>query len=68
MPKNGSNICTTSPSIALLICPFTCGLCNRPGVSGICPDESDNCAAIFRLDPIRIYGFHKEILQKEVWT
>ncbi|VDN54365.1 unnamed protein product [Dracunculus medinensis] len=31
--KMGRNICITSPSIALSICPFTCGLCNRPGAS-----------------------------------
>lgn len=32
--------------IALLKCPKACGLCDKPGALGQCPDTSDICNAV----------------------
>ncbi|VDN54270.1 unnamed protein product [Dracunculus medinensis] len=58
------NICLTAPSVALSMCPFTCGLCHRPGAAGMCPDENENCAAIFYLDPTCSTDFMKRSCKK----
>ncbi|VDN54296.1 unnamed protein product [Dracunculus medinensis] len=58
------NICLTVPSVALSMCPFTCGLCHRPGAAGMCPDENENCAAIFHLDPTCSTDFMKRSCKK----
>ncbi|VDN60979.1 unnamed protein product [Dracunculus medinensis] len=62
--KLGRNVCTIAPKVALSMCPFTCGLCNRPRAGGICPDENDNCAAIFLLDPACSMDFMKRSCKK----
>ncbi|VDN53199.1 unnamed protein product [Dracunculus medinensis] len=45
------DLCTNplTSAAALANCPKVCGLCNRPGAGGRCPDIVTNCAALLPL-------------------
>ncbi|VDN53202.1 unnamed protein product [Dracunculus medinensis] len=45
------DLCTNplTSATALANCPSTCGLCNRPGAGGRCPDTETNCAGLLPL-------------------